>query len=53
MIKLTPKLSKEEFLALPDNDRTYELIEGEAVAKMAPKLNPSLLTGILYTFLRN
>ena len=31
------KLTLEEFLALPEGDITYELVEGEAIPKMSPK----------------
>lgn len=47
------KLSLEEFLKLPNEDGNYELIEGEAVPKMAPQLNHSRLTIALCILLRN
>lgn len=45
MQTLTKKsLTLSEFLALPDEDITYELIEGEAVPKMSPKRFHSRVT---------
>ena len=45
METLTKKtLTLSEFLALPDEDITYELIEGEAVPKMSPKRFHSRIT---------
>lgn len=37
MLKSQSQLSLEEFLALPDDDVAYELIDGQAVSKMSPK----------------
>ncbi|AFZ20678.1 Uma2 family endonuclease [Allocoleopsis franciscana] len=37
MVKSQSQLTLEEFLALPDNDVAYELIDGQAVPKMSPK----------------
>lgn len=37
MVQTTRKLSLEEFLALPEGDVTYELVEGQVVPKMSPK----------------
>lgn len=37
MIQTTKKLTLQEFLALPETDINYELIEGKAVPKMSPK----------------
>src|SRR4028119_1920033 len=37
MLKSQSQLTLEEFLALPDNDVAYELIDGQAVPKMSPK----------------
>ncbi len=31
------KLTLQEFLALPEGDVTYELVKGEAIAKMSAK----------------
>jgi Uma2 family endonuclease len=45
MQTLTKKsLTLSEFLTLPDQDITYELIEGEAVPKMSPKRFHSRVT---------
>ena len=38
------KLTLEEFLALPDNDVTYELVDGVAIPKMSPKRFHSRVT---------
>ena len=50
---IATKLSIEDFLALPEGDITYELIEGEAIPKMSPKRFHSRLTGTLYTLLND
>ena len=47
------KLSLEQFLALPEGDITYELIEGEAIAKMSPKRFHSRLAVTLCLLLEN
>lgn len=47
------KLTVEQFLDLPEKDLIYELVEGEAIAKMSPKRFHSCVTGTLYTFLGN
>ncbi|MEA5574689.1 Uma2 family endonuclease [Calothrix sp. UHCC 0171] len=44
MAQLQTQLTLEEFLALPQGDITYELINGEAVPKMSPKRFHSKLT---------
>ena len=49
MIQLKTQLTLEEFLALPEGNITYELIDGEAVSKfkndeMAPKFFHSSIT---------
>lgn len=52
MQTLTKKyLTLSEFLALPDEDITYELIEGKAVPKMSPKRFHSLVTSSLFLLL--
>ncbi|QKQ73821.1 Uma2 family endonuclease [Nostoc sp. TCL240-02] len=56
MIQLKTQLTLEEFLALPEEDITYELIDGEAVPKfkndeMAPKFFHSSITGALFILL--
>jgi Uma2 family endonuclease len=48
---ITTKLTLEQFLALPEGDRTYELIKGETIPKMSPKRFDSRLTGTLYKLL--
>ena len=49
----TTKLTVEQFLNLPVDDVAYELVEGEAIAKMSPKRFHSRIAGTLYTFLGN
>ncbi|BAY64050.1 hypothetical protein NIES22_41410 [Calothrix brevissima NIES-22] len=56
MIKLNSQLTLEEFLALPQGDIIYELIDGAAVPKftnddMAPKYFHSSVTGALFILL--
>ena len=41
----TKKLTLEEYLALPQDDNYFELVEGKAIPKMAPKRFHSRLTG--------
>ncbi len=45
------KLTLQEFLALPDGDITYELIDGKAVPKMSPKRFHSRVTAALFLLL--
>jgi Uma2 family endonuclease len=47
MTQLKTQLTLEEFLALPEGDITYELINGEAVPKISPKRFHSKLTLVL------
>ncbi len=47
MAQLKTQLTIEEFLALPEEDITYELVDGEAKPKMSPKRFHSKLTLIL------
>ncbi|EAW39018.1 Uma2 family endonuclease [Lyngbya sp. PCC 8106] len=51
MITTKSQLTLEEFLALTETDLNYELVNGEAVPKMAPKRFHSRLTGTLYILL--
>ncbi|MEH2247313.1 Uma2 family endonuclease [Nostoc sp.] len=56
MIQLKTQLTLEEFLALPEGDIIYELIDGEGVPKfkndeMAPKFFYSSITGALFILL--
>ncbi|WP_414756400.1 Uma2 family endonuclease [Anabaena sp. CCY 9910] len=56
MTQLKNKLTLEEFLALPEEDIIYELIDGEAVPKfkngeMSPKFFHSSITGALFILL--
>jgi Uma2 family endonuclease len=45
------RLTLEEFLAMPELDLTYELVDGEAVPKMSPKRFHSRVTGALFILL--
>ncbi|MBW4664034.1 MAG: Uma2 family endonuclease [Chroococcus sp. CMT-3BRIN-NPC107] len=47
MPQLKTQLTLEEFLALPEGDIIYELIDGEAVPKLSPKRFHSKLTLVL------
>src|SRR5512136_1326235 len=51
MVLAKDKLTLQEFLALPEGDITCELVDGEAVPKMSPKLFHSTLTGALFVLL--
>ncbi len=44
MVPVKPQLTLQEFLALPEGDITYELVDGEAKPKMSPKRFHSRLT---------
>lgn len=45
------RLTLQEFLAMPESDVSYELVEGEAVPKMSPKRFHSRVSGALYLLL--
>ncbi|MGD1701935.1 Uma2 family endonuclease [Dapis sp. BLCC M229] len=47
------QLNLEQFLALPEGDITYELIEGKVQSKMSPKRFHYRLKGTLYLLLTN
>lgn len=56
MTQLKIKLTVEEFLALPENDTTYEFVDGEAIPKyknqqMSPKFFHGSTTGALFIIL--
>lgn len=51
MLQIKNHLTLEEFLALPEGDITYELVDGEARPKMSPKRFHSRLTGAVFTLL--
>jgi len=51
MVTLKTPLTLDEFLTLPETDLNYELINGEAVPKIAPKRFHSRLTVTLCTLL--
>lgn len=43
-----PKLTLEQFLRLPESDRSLELVDGEVVPKMSPKFFHSSLTTVFW-----
>ena len=57
MVHTTGKsITLDEFFALPDDDQTYEFVNGQAVPKvllstMSPKFFHSAITGALFTLL--
>ncbi|BAY46741.1 hypothetical protein SAMD00079811_43540 [Scytonema sp. HK-05] len=51
MVPVKTQLTLQEFLALPQDDISYELVDGEAQPKMSPKRFHSRLTGALYILL--
>lgn len=51
MLQTKKELSLEEFFALPADDVTYELIDGQAIPKMSPKFFHSRLTKALLNLL--
>lgn len=50
-ITIKQKLTLQEFFALPDNDITYELVDGVAIPKMSPKRFHSRVTGTVFILL--
>ena len=51
MVSSTNKLTIEEFFALPEGDRPYELVNGKAILKMSPKFFHSRLQKTLLIIL--
>ena len=51
MLQAKNQLTLEEFLALPEGDVTYELVDGEAIPKMSQKKFHSRLTRVLLQLL--
>lgn len=51
MLQTKTQLTLEEFFALPADDVTYELVNGEAIPKMSPKKFHSRLTRVLLQLL--
>ncbi|XWK86974.1 MAG: Uma2 family endonuclease [Phormidium sp.] len=51
MLQTKNNLTLEEFLALPEDDVTYELVDGEVISKMSPKFFHSRLTKVLLKLL--
>ena len=52
MVSSTNKLTIEEFFALPEGDRPYELVNGKAILKMSPKFFHSAVQAALITLLQ-
>lgn len=52
MIQTKTKFTLQEFLALPETDITYELIDGQAVPKMSPKGFHAALQAALLTLIQ-
>ena len=53
MVSFTDKLTVEEFFALPESDRNYELIDGRAIPKMSPKFFHSAVQAALIILLQS
>ena len=53
MVSPTKKLTIEEFFALPEGERPYELVDGQAIAKMSPKFFHSAVQGALIILLNS
>jgi Uma2 family endonuclease len=53
MVTSTTNLDLQEFLDLPEGDRPYELIEGQAVPKMPPKSFHSAVQAALIILLQS
>lgn len=51
MTRTVGKLSLQEFLALPESDERYELVDGELRPKLSPKYQHSRIQGRLYRVL--
>ena len=52
MVSSTNKLTIEEFFALSEGDRAYELVDGKAFLKMLPKFFHSAVQAALITLLQ-
>ena len=52
MVNIGTQLTLEEFLALPEGDVNYELVDGQAVPKVSPKFFHSTLQLTLGSLLR-
>jgi len=52
-IQANPSLTLEAFLNLPSDGLTYELIDGQAIAKMSPKKFHARLTRVLLNLLED
>ena len=53
MVTSTNKLTIQEFWELPEGERPYEFIDGQAVPKMSPKLFHSAVQAALIILLQN
>ncbi len=53
MVRSTTKLTIQEFFALPEGDRPYELVDGQAITKMSPKSFHSAIQAALIILLQS
>ncbi len=53
MLSSTAKLTVQEFFELPEGDRPYELIDGQAIPKMSPKFFHSAVQATLIILLQS
>ncbi len=53
MVSSTNKLTIEEFWKLPEGDRPYELVDGQAILKMSPKSFHSAVQAALIILLQS
>ncbi|MEM9510190.1 MAG: Uma2 family endonuclease [Cyanobacteria bacterium P01_E01_bin.35] len=53
MVSSTSKLTIEEFLNLPEGERPYELVDGQAITKMSPKSFHAALQAALIILLQS
>jgi Uma2 family endonuclease len=52
MVNIAGQLTLEEFLALPDGDVYYELVDGQAIPKVSPKYFHSALQAAILLLIR-
>jgi Uma2 family endonuclease len=53
MVRSATKLTIQEFFELPEGDRPYELVDGQAIAKMSPKSFHSAVQAALIILLQS
>jgi Uma2 family endonuclease len=53
MVRSASKLTIQEFFELPEGDRPYELVDGQALAKMSPKSFHSAVQAALIILLQS